>query len=105
MAREGRKILKTAVKMLLRLIRYIWNRRKNFCLRLYWHYSCRSEPSRLESETDGIVKIEYRLVPRIASIRIVLYRTALCNKVHIPYHTVTVRVSRYTVSQNTVPLD
>jgi len=42
-----------------------------------------------EPETDGIAKIEYRLIPRTASIPIIPYRTVPRNNIYIPYRIVT----------------
>ena len=58
-----------------------------------------------EAETDGIAKIEYRLVPCTVSTLGIPYRTVPYRIVKFIYRTVTAQGSRYTVSQNTVPLD
>ena len=55
------------------------------------------------SETDGIEKIQHRLVPCTTSICIIPYRTVPPYKIHIPYRTATAEGSRYTVWRNTVP--
>ncbi len=42
-----------------------------------------------EPETDGIAKIEYRLISCTASIPIIPYRTVPRNNIYIPYRIVT----------------